>query len=381
MIKKMKICVFPNDPILSYYEKGEIKEKYFNPNNFFDEVHIISFIEKDIEESKVQNLVGNASLIIHSVGKINLKNKNKHIERIIDLVKTINPNVIRSYNPSLQGWFAAKCAEKLEIPFFVSLHTQYDYKRGEMKRSNFKKFLALKYSEKFLEKFVLKQADKITIVYKIIEPYVLNHGGEKPELLYNKVDCKKFIESEKMKNLPSPLILSVGNLIVEKNHEIIIKAMKKLNSNLLIIGKGPNNQNLNELIKNEKLENKITIIESVPHKDISKYYKSADVFALAYNTELEGLPIPVMEAMASGLPVVIPYPKEGFSEGLEDICLLTENNSESFANNIEKILSNEDISKQYSKKSLEKAQEFDVSQVEKREAEIYQILTSKQNDL
>ena len=70
----MKICIFPNDPIIEYYKKGEIKDRYFNPNDFFDEVHIISFIEKDIEEERVKNLVGNAKLKIHSVGKINLKN-------------------------------------------------------------------------------------------------------------------------------------------------------------------------------------------------------------------------------------------------------------------------------------------------------------------
>ena len=29
----MKICVFPNDPLKTYYEKGEIKERYFNPKN------------------------------------------------------------------------------------------------------------------------------------------------------------------------------------------------------------------------------------------------------------------------------------------------------------------------------------------------------------
>jgi len=54
----LKLCIFPNDPIIAYYEKGEIKERYFNPNNFFDEIYIISFIENDIEESKVQSLAG-----------------------------------------------------------------------------------------------------------------------------------------------------------------------------------------------------------------------------------------------------------------------------------------------------------------------------------
>jgi glycosyltransferase involved in cell wall biosynthesis len=372
----MKLCIFPNDPIISYFEKGEIKERYYNPKNLFDEVHIVSFIEKDVDAAKVKTLVGDSILKIHSVGKINLKNKNKHIERIIELVKTINPDVIRSYNPSLQGWFAAKSAKKLEIPFFLSIHTQYDYKRKEAKKRNLKKFLALKYSEKFLEEFVLKQADKITIVYKIIEPYVLNHGGVKPELLYNKVDCKRFIESKKIKNLPSPLILSVGNLIKEKNHEVVIKAMKNLNSNLLIIGKGSNYQNLMKLIKNNNLENKISMLESVPHKDISRYYKSADVFALAYNTELEGLPIPVMEAMATGLPVVIPYPKEGFSDGLENSVIFSERNSNEFHNNIKKILENQNISQELSIKCINKSKDFDNEIIEKREAEIYKELTN-----
>ena len=41
----MKICVFPNDPILSYYKKGEIKDRYYNPKNLFEEVNIISLID------------------------------------------------------------------------------------------------------------------------------------------------------------------------------------------------------------------------------------------------------------------------------------------------------------------------------------------------
>ena len=81
-----KLCVFPNDPIRAYYEKGEIKNRYFNPENIFDEIHVISFIEKDVEESKVQTLVGNSKLKIHSVGNINLKNRAKYRKKILGLV-------------------------------------------------------------------------------------------------------------------------------------------------------------------------------------------------------------------------------------------------------------------------------------------------------
>ena len=55
----MKLCVFPNDPLKSYFEKGEIKERYFNPNNLFDEIHVISLFEEDISEEKVKEVAGN----------------------------------------------------------------------------------------------------------------------------------------------------------------------------------------------------------------------------------------------------------------------------------------------------------------------------------
>ena len=58
--KVMKLCVFPNDPMIAYYNKGELKDRYFNPKNLFDEIHLISFIEHDIDELKVQKVVGNA---------------------------------------------------------------------------------------------------------------------------------------------------------------------------------------------------------------------------------------------------------------------------------------------------------------------------------
>ena len=59
-----KLCVFPNDPLIAYYEKGEIKERYLNPNNFFDEIHCISTVSKDIDAEKVQKLAGTAKFQI-----------------------------------------------------------------------------------------------------------------------------------------------------------------------------------------------------------------------------------------------------------------------------------------------------------------------------
>ena len=373
----MKLCVFPNDPIILYYDKGEIKDRYFNPNNFFDNIHIISFIEKDIDESKVKTIVGNAKLQIHSVGKISLRHRIKHLEQILSLVKKINPDVIRAYNPRLEGWYAATCADKLKIPFFLSLHTQYDYRRKLTKKLNIKKFFALKYTEKFIEPYVIKKASKITIVFKIIEPYVIRLGGKKPELLYNRIDYERFSNAKPIDTLPKPLVISVGNLIKEKNHECVIKAMKNLDTYCLIIGKGEHQSKLLKLIKKENLKNKIIIKESVPHNEIQNYYKSANVFALAYDPELEGIPIPIMEAMAAGLPVVIPYPKENYSDGLENIAIFSNRNPDAFYKNIKKLLDDPILQKKISHKSQMKAKDFDSMRIEKRESEIYSELISK----
>jgi len=370
----MKLCIFPNDPIIAYYEKGEIKKQYYNPENFFDEIHIISFIDNDIDEIKVKTLVGDSILKIHSVGKINLKNRNKHIKKIIDIVKIINPDVIRAYNPLIEGWFAAKCAKELNIPFYLSLHTQFDYNRKLIKKTNFKKFLALKYTEKFIEPFVLKAANKITIVYKIIEPYVSKHVNKKPEILYNKIDFEKYNTAKSIKSLPKPLIISVGRLIPEKNHECVIKAMKNIDAHCLIIGDGDLFSDLSKLIRTLQIENKITIKKTVPNNEISNYYKSADIFALAFDPKQEGLPIPVIEAMASGLPVIISNIKEEYSEGIEDAVIYSERNSTSFSKKIQELLNNRDLQKKYSTLSQNKAQMFDHKKIEKREREIYQEL-------
>ena len=81
----------------------------------------------------------------------------------------------------------------------------------------------MKYTEKFIEPFVLQTANKITIIYKIIQPYVTKHSSKNPELLHNKVDCDRFANGIPIDTISQPLILSVGNLISVKNHELLIR--------------------------------------------------------------------------------------------------------------------------------------------------------------
>src|SRR5207245_474574 len=90
--------------------------------------------------------------------------------------------------------------------------------------------------------------------------------------------------------------------------------------------------------------------KAVTNSEIYKYYQDADLFALAMRTDLESLPIPVLEAMASGLPIVIPKPhSQELSDDLGDGVVLVENNPTSFHKAFQDILGNnkmrEDLSK------------------------------------
>ena len=373
-----KLCIFPNDPLILYFEKGEIKDRYFNPNNFFDEIHIISFIEKDVEEEKVQNLAGNATLKIYSVGKINFFNKITKKNEILKIIKEIQPDVIRSYNSLIQGWVAAYCCKKLQIPFYVSLHVQYDGLRNMIKHKNLKKYLALKYSRKNIEPFVLKNADKITIVYKIIQPYVEQLSDKIPEILYNRIDLKRFSEGQKKIIFDKPLILSVGRLTAQKNHIELIKAIEGLDVLLMIIGYGELRDELTELVKKLKIEKKVIFKKMVPNNKIQDYYNSADVFVLPYNPNIEGLPIPVLEAMASKLPVIIPHPIPGLSDGLENAVSFTKIEPKSIEKEISRIINDPEYSNMLATNALKKSDEFDGEISESREEEIYKELLINQ---
>jgi len=375
----MKLCVFPNDPLKAYFEKGEIKERYFNPKNVFDEIHIISFIDKDVETKKAQILFGSAKIFIYSIGKISFLNKNKKKEQALEIVEKIEPDIIRSYNALLSGWVAAYCSDKLKIPFLVSIHAQYDGLRKLVKKNNFKKYLALKYSQKKIEPYVLSKADKIVAVYRIIEPYVLKQCGKYPEILYNRVDLDRFRNGKNILNYDKPVIITVGRLTPQKNPHILIKAMKDIDAYLIMIGDGELKNSLKELIKEMKLEEKIIFKKSISNDIIQNYYKSADIFALAYNPEIEGVPIPVLEAMAAGLPIIIPKPIKGLSDNLEDAVSFVDLNPESFSNEIKKILSEPELAKTLSKNALERSREFDGSVTEEKEAKMYKKLFSSNN--
>jgi glycosyltransferase involved in cell wall biosynthesis len=100
-----------------------------------------------------------------------------------------------------------------------------------------------------------------------------------------------------------PLILSVGNLIPLKGHDLIIRALAELDgAHLLIAGQGDELRNLQNLARGLGLAERVHFLGSIAHGELASVYSAADLLVLA--SEREGWPNVLLEAMACGTPAV-----------------------------------------------------------------------------
>lgn len=366
-----KICVFPNDSLKSYFIKGEIKERYFNPENYFDEIHVISLFDDEIDENSVKELAGNAIIKIHKIGKVNLLNYKKFYNKIFDVVNEISPLLVRAYNPLIQGWLATKIAKKLGIPIVISVHTNYDEQRQLLKKKKLFSFFKLQFTAKKIEMFVLKEADAVICVYQHIVPYVKKMGANNIQVIYNRVNFEHFSPEigQKIRD-NKPIIISVGRLIDQKNQMYLLEAIKNVDAKLLLIGDGPNFDILNQFIQKNHIEDKVNIIKSIPNKELGSYYTSCDIYAQVLEN-LGGIPIPVLEAMACGLPVIISNHEASYTEIIDDAVIFSKNSGEGFEEAFKKLLNSPKLREELKKKSLEVVNSINGKKMEKEEFDLY----------
>lgn len=128
------------------------------------------------------------------------------------------------------------------------------------------------------------------------------------------IDLKKFhiyLPKEKKNliykeiNIPEGafIILSVGELNRNKNQEVIIKAIKKINNvkiHYIVIGIGNCEEYLRNLSKSLNIKQQVHFLGY--RSDVSIFYHIADVFA--FPSHREGLGLAALEAMAAGLPII-----------------------------------------------------------------------------
>jgi glycosyltransferase involved in cell wall biosynthesis len=127
------------------------------------------------------------------------------------------------------------------------------------------------------------------------------------------VDQEKFTPSRRpsvaaLPHFRTPFeILCIGRLVPAKGQHILISAVKRLVEEnravrLRLLGDGPERRGLEERIAAEGLTNHVILEGAVNQDRIQGFLRNADVFALA--SFAEGIPVALMEAMASEIPCV-----------------------------------------------------------------------------
>lgn len=168
------------------------------------------------------------------------------------------------------------------------------------------------------------------------------------------------------------LLLSIGELNTNKNHQVAVKALAKLinkNVHYAIAGIGDQKDNLLTLAKNLGVDDQVHLLGY--RTDALKLYRACDVFV--FPSFREGLSVSLMEAMASGLPVVCSRIR-GNVDLIEDNCggfLFSPNNETELANHLKKLLDSETLRKKMGQSNLIAIQQFGQEKVLKGMKEIY----------
>lgn len=171
------------------------------------------------------------------------------------------------------------------------------------------------------------------------------------------------------------VLLSVGELIPRKNHEVVIRALSvlkqldKLNHiEYVICGRGSYEADLRKLAEGLDVADHVHFLGY--RNDISEICNCADLFV--FMSHQEGLPVALMEAMACGLPAVCSNIR-GNTDLIEDgvTGLLANNTPEEVAQSISKMKSDTALRNRVASAALQKIKQFDLSSVEDEMKKIY----------
>lgn len=206
---------------------------------------------------------------------------------------------------------------------------------------------------------------------------VIPTGIRMPERSFTKKEVRERFGIPPKKKI----LLYLGRLSTEKNLELLLEALKEVRKKekeavLLLVGPG-------DIEDIKKQADKMGIGESVfcpgplEKKEARRVYGGCDIFVFSSQTETQGLV--VGEAMLAGLPVVAlrsPVQKEIYPEGRSIVVKKKKN----FADNVVRLLLDDDKRKRIAKKGKEYAEErFSVEKMAESHLKVFEEVIKKQN--
>lgn len=180
----------------------------------------------------------------------------------------------------------------------------------------------------------------------------------------NAVADRQGIRSQFGVSCEDTLLISVGEVRDLKNHKAIIEAVHQLKNSRIhyfIVGAGEAESSLRDMARDLHVEKQIHFLGY--RNDVHQLLKVSDIFC--FPSYREGLPAALMEAMASGVPVVASQVRGNtdlVADGVNGF-LCSPKDVSGFAEKISILMQDRDLAQQFVEKSLHKIQGFDQGRV------------------
>ena len=234
-----------------------------------------------------------------------LKFINNHFDKNINSINKENCDII--IFPSQEN-----LSSKIYAKSITSIHDLMHRYESKFKEYNF--FEKIRRDYKYVN--ICKYSDKILVDSLIGKKHVIESYNVNPKIILEfNFEIPEYLKLKKKRNIFKKYNLPKDKFIFypaqfweHKNHINLIKAFKLvrekiLNINLVLVGVEKNNlDNINYLIKKNKLENCIFILGYIENEDVYSFYKSASL--MCYVSYCGPTNIPPLEAMYLGCPLI-----------------------------------------------------------------------------
>jgi len=241
-------------------------------------------------------------------------------KRLVEVVQEVKPDVLHAHSPSLNGLAALKVAQQFNLPLVYEVRAFWEDAAVDHGTSS---EWGLRYRlTRASETYLLKRASAVTTICEGLRNEMIGRGIESKKItvIPNAVDIEKFIAgSEADAGLKTQLgfdgckVLGfLGSFYAYEGLSLLISALpamlaKDSSIRVLLVGGGPQDENLKQQVADLQLQEKVVFTGRVPHEQVQTYYDQVDV--LVYPrlpmrlTELV-TPLKPLEAMAQRKIVV-----------------------------------------------------------------------------
>jgi len=235
-----------------------------------------------------------------------------------------------------------------------------------------------------ISKLVLRNAGAVIALTEDMKNEMRKFCDRDIFVIPNGINLNKFKNLSKV-NIRSKLkikedekvVIFVGTLRPVKGVKYLIKAMeiiiqKNTNTRLMLVGNGEDRGKLEKLVKEFVLEKHVIFVGKVPNEKVPEYMVASDVFVLPSLSE--GFPVVILEAMASGLPIVatkVGGLPEIIKDG-ENGFLVEPKNPKEIAEKVLLLLEDDELRERISRSFKEKVKNYSWESVVKRLEEVYQ---------